>query len=194
MQGEELRILAWCGDDSNTDGRIARALKSIAVQANAGKIFGLWRYRVVNMDGDRVQLQAISKAAGLPDILPIAMHAGFPGMWARLSPGSEVAVSFLEGDPRLPVITGFSPKGSTGFVPVEIVIGDDSSALAGARRGDLVQCGGPGTVVTFMGPGAPPNAAVVVGVPYSISFSVIPTPQAPLYGAIMTGSGLLRFK
>jgi hypothetical protein len=62
-----------------------------------------------------------------------------------------------------------------------------------ARVGDIVQGGGPGTVCTLMPltlVGAPPNNAIVAGVPCMISFSATPpTPAtaAPLFSAIAGG-------
>lgn len=194
VDDRELRIYAWCGGSETSEARIARAISSIANHSTVGKVFGLWPYRVVKMSGDRVELQALSPDSGVPNLLPIDMRCGVPGVWSRLTPGAEVVVGFLEGSVTKPTIVSFSPKGGSGFVPVEIVIGDDASALYAARRGDLVQCGGAGTMCTLTGPAAPPNGAVIMGAPYQISFSVSPMPQAPLYGAIMTGSQLLRTK
>lgn len=194
LDGGEFRITAWCGGSAEEPGRLPGLLQAIARRANDALLFGKYRYRVVNMAVDgRVELQAISKAAGLPDVKPIAQWPGVAGAHAELAPGAEVLVEFVEGSRAMPIISHFAGKGGVGFVPVSLAF--CGSTQAAARQGDLVQSGGVGTIVTLVpvAPAvpAPPNGAVVAGVPHLISFSSTPpTPLAadPLYGAVSTGS------
>jgi hypothetical protein len=193
LDGGEFRVTAWCGGSETEPGRLAALLQGIARRATDAPLFGKYRYRVVGMAVDgRVELQAVSKTAGLPDVKPISMWPGMAGAHAELSPGAEVLVEFVEGHRTMPIVTHFAGKDGTGFVPVSIAF--CNSVQAAARQGDLVQSGGVGTIVTLVpvtGVGAAPNNAVVCGVAHLISFSStppVPSAADPLYGAISTGS------
>jgi hypothetical protein len=182
----ELRVVAWCGGSEAQPGRLAGLMRSIARRATDQQLLGKYRYRVVRMAGQRVELQAVRKAAGLPDVQPVSMWPGIAGAHAKLAPGAEVLVEFIEGDRTMPIITHFVGADGVGFVPIELALCGGTQPVA--RQGDLVQCGGPGTQVVLVG--AP--GAVVTGVPYLISFGALGAPQAPLYGAVSTGSPKVR--
>jgi hypothetical protein len=196
LDAGELRINAWCGGSTAGAGHLAGLMRSIVERSTDDRIWGKYRYRVVRMNGDRVELQAVRKAVGLPDVMPVSMWPGVAGAHAELTPGAEVIVEFVEGDRTMPVVTHFAGKDGVGHVPVSLTL--CGSTQAAARQGDLVQSGGVGTVVTLT-PMTPPGTllpgplapCVGLGMPYFISFSAEP-PTAiladPLYGAISTGS------
>lgn len=139
VDGSELRVMAWCGGGASEAGRLTQLLRTIARHSTAGRIYGKFRYRVVRMAGDgRVELQAVRKAAGMPDILPVSQWPGVAGTHAELSPGAEVLVEFVEGDPTMPVVTHYAGKGGVGFVPAHLTIGGDVG-LPAARQGDTVE-------------------------------------------------------
>jgi hypothetical protein len=194
VDGDSMRVTAWCGGSATDPGRLSMLLRDIARKAVDGQLFGKYRYRVVRMAADaRVELQAVRKLAGLPDLLPVALWPGLPGLEAELAPGSLVLVEFVEGDRAQPIITHFAGKHDGGpGVPVSLTLCGSTQRVA--RQGDLVQSGGVGTtiIIGLLGTGAPPNQAVVAGVPYPVSFSLDPLAvgplAAPLYGAISTGS------
>lgn len=192
----ELRVTAWCGGSELGPGRVAGLLQSITEGTIRRRLYGKYRYRVVRMASDRVELQVASARAGLPDVLPISMWPGVAGAHAELAPGAEVLVEFIEGDRAQPIVTGFAGKDGVGFVPTSLTLCGSSQRVA--RQGDLVQSGGVGMsiIIGLVGTGAPPNQAVVAGVPYPCSFSVNPAdvgPLAkPLFGAISTGSPKVR--
>jgi hypothetical protein len=194
LEDGQLRMTAWCGGSAAEAGRLSGLLQAIARRATDGLLLGKYRYRVVRMAADgRVELQAVRRAAGLPDLQPISMWPGVAGAHAELAPSAEVLVEFIEGDRTQPIITHFAGKDGNGFVPISLSF--CGSAQAAARQGDLTQSGGVGTLVTIMpvppAVPAPPNAAVVCGVPHLISFgATVPTLIAadPLYGAVSTGS------
>jgi len=135
------RVRVWSGDTRGS--RLAAALRSVVARASDRRLHGLWRYRVIRMagveDNTRVELQAMSRAAGLPDILPISSMMGIPGCTAFLTPGAEVIVQFLEGDRTLPRVTHYVGKGGPGFLPVELMIGSAGGAPFAARVGDPVR-------------------------------------------------------
>lgn len=140
------------------DGRLLSALRSVVDRLTDGRLFGLWRYRVIRMAPVpvfeivgpppdpitiwpvRVELQAVSQAAGLPDILPIEMRPGVAGVHAELVPGAEVLVEFVEGRRTMPVITHFAGRGPDSFAPVRLIVGGNGFNVArAARKGDSVQ-------------------------------------------------------
>ena len=187
--GSPLHASVWFGGAENEAGRLASLLRSIISHATAGELPGCYRYRVVTMNADgRVDLQAVRKQSGLPDLRSTSQWPGVPGVNAVLTLGAEVVVMFVDADPAQPIITNYVGPGGGGFVPVSLAF--CGSEQAAARQGDLVQSGGTGTVVTFAPVGSP-TPSMLPGVPYLISFSSVPPVPglaAPLYGAISTGS------
>ncbi len=197
-KGGPLRILAWTGGDGTQTGRLSSLLSAIAQRATDGKLVGTYRYRVVRMASDgRVELQAVRRGAGLPDVLPVSMWPGVAGAHAELAPGAEVLVEFIEGDHTQPIITHFAGKGGAGFVPVSLALCGGTQAVA--RQGDLVQSGGLGTMVVFSdNPATPPLTPLpmLTGTPYAVSFSMLPADfgplTKPLNGVVSTGSRKVR--
>lgn len=134
----ELRVLAWCGGGESAYGQVTGLLRSIAQRATDRQLHGLYRYRVTRMAGDRVELQAVKRIVGLPDLLPISMWPGIAGAHAEIAPSAEVLVSFIEGDRAQPVVLHFAGKDGTGFVPERLTLGGVDGANA-ARLGDAVE-------------------------------------------------------
>lgn len=140
---EAVRVKAWCGGEAGSRGRLASAVEAIVERILARHLWGTWRYRVVQMSGappNRVELQAMSRAAGLPDVIPASMAPGVSGAHARLTPGVEVLVEFVEGDRTRPVVTHFAGAGQGGFVPARLTLGADTTDPSpdAARSGDSV--------------------------------------------------------
>lgn len=128
------RVRAWCGGESGARGRVAGLLRDIARASARDRLLGHWRYRVVRMSAERVELQSVRRDADLPDVLPISMWPGAPGVHAELAPGAHVLVEFIEGDRRLPIITHFAGKDGTGWVPAELVLGASSTLRLGSEN------------------------------------------------------------
>jgi hypothetical protein len=135
---EELRVRAWCGGGDATPGRLAGLFRGLVDRVSDGKLFGKYRYRVARMNGQRVDLQAVRKRPGLPDVLPASMWPGVPGAHAQLAVGAEVLVEFIEGHRGMPIVTAFVGAGGDGFVPTSLTLGGDSGAPV-ARQGDAVE-------------------------------------------------------
>lgn len=119
VEPDSTELRAWCGEPN----ALAGLLRRIVARATDGQLFGVYRYRVVTMAVDRVNLQAVRKLPGLPDLASVSMWPGVAGAHATLTPGAEVLVQFLEGDRAQPVITGFVGKGGPGFGPVSLDLG-----------------------------------------------------------------------
>lgn len=120
---EGVRVRAWCGGTDRSQSRLVDALRSIIARATDGALFGTWRYRVVRRSADRVELQAVRRAPGLPDVLPVSMWPGCAGAHASLAAGAEVLVQFIGGDRREPIVTHFAGKDGVGWRPSTLVLG-----------------------------------------------------------------------
>lgn len=171
---DELRLTAWCGGSDAGQGQLAGLLRSLVARATEGPLWGVYRYRLVRMSVDRVELQVVRKGSGLPDMLPLSMWPGVAGVHAVLTPGAEVLVEFIEGDRTMPIVTHFAGKDGVGFVPVQLTLGGDTGAPA-ARQGDAVEVLLPPAV--FSG--------TIGGVPAS---GVLTFPLVKTLGVITAGS------
>ena len=130
-------MLVWGGPDSAHD-RLGDALGRFVDREQARRLFGHYRYRVSQMEGERVSLQAISQATGLPDTRYVDMRPGVAGAHADLALGSEVLVVFIEGDPKQPAIVGFAGRGQPGHTPTKTTVDIASELLLGAGAADFV--------------------------------------------------------
>jgi hypothetical protein len=120
VSADTVRVVAWCGGSSSSRDRLGDALGRFVDRRTDSKLFGIWRYRVVRLSGDRLELQVIERATGLPDILPISMWPGVAGVHAEPQLGAEVLVQFIEGRRDKPIVTHFSGKDGVGFVPANV--------------------------------------------------------------------------
>lgn len=174
---EPLRITAWCNALAAEPSRLAGLLQTIVRQLAEQRLVGCYRYRVVSVGAadKRLTLQAVRRAAGLPDIQLVSQWPGLPGLSASLTPGSEVLVQFVEGDPTQPVATAYAGPDGASFAPVGMVIGGDVGAPA-ARQGDAVEVLIPPAVFTGTLSGAPLTGTITWLMPKAD-------------GTILTGSG-----
>jgi hypothetical protein len=121
---EAVRLVAWTGDPVGARGRLEGALRSVVGAAAGRRLHGVYAYRVARLAADRVELQAIDRTLGLPDLGPTPMWPGLAGAHATLSLGAEVLVCFVNGDRARPVVTSFVGKGGAGFSPTRIDLGN----------------------------------------------------------------------
>lgn len=130
--------------------KVLAVLRAFVAQATEPmRYHALVRYRVVSVAGDgRLTLQIVSQATGFPDALPISAWPGAPGAKGEPAAGSIVLVSFIEGDPSLPIVTHFSPPGSAFFLPVSAAL--DASTLVRIGENAATTQLGSGSV-TFTG-------------------------------------------
>jgi len=152
-----------------------------------------YRYRVVKMSGDRVDLQAVSKDAGLPDTLPVSIWPGVAGASANLTPGAIVLVEFIEGDCTMPIVTHFEAEGGAGFRPVHCFLDASERVFLGtsatnedgvwpvARVGDAVECLMPPVV---------PVSGTLSGAPFAGVLTIVD----PIVGLITSGSAKVNSK
>lgn len=171
---------AFVRSGTDTHDRIVGLVQAIARASDPQRAFwGLYRYRVFRMSGDRVELQAVRADIGLPDAIPIPIAPGLGGASASLTPGSVVYVAFADGDPSLPVVVAGTPRGEPGHVPVlvrldattdvelggaggRVLRSGDKVSISGLLDGDSAPVTSPSTLVTIaldpvvnLAPGAP---------------------------------------
>lgn len=122
-------------------------------------------YRVVTQDAKgRLVLQAVSLKAGAPDMIPLSPWPGMSGLSATYKLGTEVLVSFINGDPTRPVVGNFKdgkPIELKLDATVSIMAGAPAAAVPVAKADTIVEIiGALKTAIGAAGPGGP--AAVTV--------------------------------
>lgn len=127
-----VRIRAWTGGEAGARGRLHDLIRTVVARAIDGKLFGRWRYRVSKISGDRLELQAVRGAAGLPDLLPISMWPGVAGVHVEPAIGAEVLVEFIEGDRTMPIVTHFAGKDGVGWTPSKLIASASTSIKIGS--------------------------------------------------------------
>lgn len=147
FSGAGARATVWCGKSPLS--RLAGALGSAVETFARTKHLRAAPYRVFLMAPDgRVQLQAVEKAAGFPDAIPVPMRMGLPGAKAKLKPGSLVLVEFELGDPARPAVRAFEAPGGDGWRPDELEVDAKTLFRLGETSGVVVGPGG-GTAVAL---------------------------------------------
>jgi len=164
ITAEGLTMRAWCGEGRQT--RLLDSLRAIVAQALGGRLYAIYRYRVVQQAAESLNLQAASKAPGLPDLLTIRSAPGLPGVAVSPQVGTECFVSFVEGDPTQPVVIAYQR-------------GTDGTLAEIARKGD--------TVEVVLGP-AVFNGTILIGGTPSPAAGVLTWAPPKTLGTITTGS------
>ena len=159
-----LRVTAWCApaDELPEQGRLVRALRSIVREALPNLAYlAPRRYRVVDQVGERLTLQAVRAAAGVPDLLLVPVSPGMAGLRAEHALGSLVVVQFLDGDPAAPIVTHFEDADGNGWRPTNVYLDAANGIELGdavgvvIRDGDTVTIGATTGVITTTGQGFP---------------------------------------
>lgn len=117
-----------------------QAIRALAVDAIRPETMRQYRYRVVAMSGDRVTLQAIDRDA--PDLQPVRIWAGVPGMSADLAPGAEVLVGFRAGAAPTPIVVAFAPVDGTGWAPLMLTLDAVAKLALGEKAAQVILAGG----------------------------------------------------
>lgn len=135
ISGGDARVIATCGE-TDARSRVVRALRAMARRSVDERYYGVARYRVIRMNGDRVELQAVTP--GMPDIGPISMAPGAGGAHSELAGGTVVLVQFIEGLRSMPMITHFAGKDGAGYTPVNTTIAVQTLLKLGASATQFV--------------------------------------------------------
>lgn len=96
------------------------------------KFRGLFEYRVVQQDGDTLDLQIVRKSTGMPDLRRVPVRPGTPGCSAEFTPGSRVVVGFVDSSPSGAFVLAGDEVGSAGFLPLELKLDATTFVKLGA--------------------------------------------------------------
>lgn len=108
--------------------RLVAAIQSAAREASPPEYLQITRYRVVaeNPATKKRTLQAVDFLGNLPNLIEIGT-ATLPGFSAKVVPGSEVLVGFMNGDAKYPIVLAFQegiPALQLQFEALSIVLGE----------------------------------------------------------------------
>lgn len=120
IDADRLEVVAWVGGNETSRGRLAEELVRIVRHVNSRSLFGKYRYRVVQLSGDRLELQRVAQLPGLPDAIPVATRPGVSGAHAKPALGSIVYVEFIEGRRTMPIVVAFAGKDESNHAPSEL--------------------------------------------------------------------------
>lgn len=173
------RATAWTARTPTS--RLFGALRSMVRELGGITYLRTYPYRFINDNGDRLNLQAIDSAPGLPDIIPIPVMPGMAGLSAKLTPSQTVRVIFLEGDPAQPIVVGFDEN-----LPQEVTIdATDFVNLGGEDGAGVGRQGDP--IVGYLPPELP-VAGTVSGAPFVGTITI----ATPFIGIVLDGSQKVR--
>lgn len=119
------RANLWTGDSDDTD--LSETLRTMVEEFSDRAHVVPYRYVVIGIDVDgRLELQSQDPVA--PDVQRLAVWPGMAGDSCNPTPGSEVLVDFIAGDPAQPIVRGFANE-----APLERVIDATTAIKVGAN-------------------------------------------------------------
>lgn len=122
---------------------------------------GTFEYRVTTQDGERLNLQPVRVASGMPSLARVPVRPGVAGARADVQLGELVLVSFADADPSRPNVIAHDAPDAPGWLPELVEIGDggDFVALKGAVDAIQTNLDTMASFNTPWGPTAPGNIA-----------------------------------
>lgn len=131
-----LRSKIWGRRGVGNSRRLA-ALRVILDQLDPDRAFrGLYEYRIVTQEGERLNLQPVRVSTGMPDLRRVFVRPGIPGVSALYSLGARVVVGFVDADPARPVVLAFEDAEGNGFLPALLKLAGGGPAVG--RVGDVI--------------------------------------------------------
>lgn len=113
------------------------AIRQIMTQLDPGGPFrGVFEYRIVLQNGNRLSLQPVLVSTGMPSLQQVYVRPGLPGCKANYQLGSRVLVGFVNQDPARPAVLAYEDADGAGFLPQLLELGGGGAAVA--RVGDNV--------------------------------------------------------
>jgi hypothetical protein len=100
---------------------------------------GTWEYRVVTQEGERLNLQPVRTATGMPDLARVPVRPGVAGFRSDVKLGELVLVAFADRDPSRPQVTNHDHADSPGWIPTLTEHGDTTDFLASKEGQDAIQ-------------------------------------------------------
>jgi hypothetical protein len=147
LEGSKLRTHLWGSSLAPTSKRLAAWSKLLEQLDPLRRFRGLYEYRVVTQETERLNLQPVRVALGVPELRRVRVRPGVAGCRATVALGSTVLVAFVNADPSRPVVVGFEDAESDGFMPLELDLGE-APRLGVARITDAVVAGPFGGTIT----------------------------------------------
>jgi hypothetical protein len=138
-----LRTTIWGKQGGTTSRRLEAERKKFEALFPNLPFLAPWEYRVVLLNGSRLDLQPVRRSSGMPDLQRVPMRPGVSGSKSTLVPGCRVIVQFIDGDPFRPEVTAFEDSDGSGFKPLITEIDANTLVKLGAgllpvaRTGDL---------------------------------------------------------
>jgi hypothetical protein len=112
---------------------------------------GIYEYRVVTQEGERLNLQPIRASLGLPDLRRVFVRPGVAGVRADVALGSRVIVGFVNADPAQPAVLAFEDAEGEGFDPTRLDLAGGFARVL--RDGERVTVLGPATLANGIADG-----------------------------------------
>jgi hypothetical protein len=139
QNSQGLRVFCYC-ETGAVSGRLEAYAKIFDALDPNRKYRASYECRVVAQAGNKFTLQPLRTKYGLPDLAQVPYRPGVGGIKCTVAPGSTVIVSFADGDPSRPYVSGFESPDSPGWNPIRIDFGAQPG-LGVAYQGSLVQAG-----------------------------------------------------
>jgi hypothetical protein len=122
LDGTKLSTTIWTTGPSTTSRELIAFRRMVEALFPWLKFLGTWEYRVVTLEGNRVNLQSVRASSGMPDLRRVKIRPGVPGCYGKPSLGSMCLVTFANADRTRPVILSFDDVDSGGFASTELSI------------------------------------------------------------------------
>jgi hypothetical protein len=140
LDATRLRTTIWAKAFTQNDRMLAAYSKLIEQLLPDYPYRGVFEFRVVTQEGERLNLQPVRASLGLPSLRRVRVRPGLPGCHATVTPGTVVLVQFVNADPARAVVTSFEDAEGPAFMPIFLDLGDGPT-LGVARMTDPVQAG-----------------------------------------------------
>ena len=165
-----IRSTVWGGQM----GGILEQFRKLADQLDPLRKFrGVTEYRVLTLEGSRVNLQPVRSSLGMPDLARVKVRPGVAGCEATLALGARVLVGFVDSDPASPYVASAEDADGGGFLPTLLELCGGDAAVA--RVGDEITITGTQITTATMVAGANPVTVTL-----------------PLKGTITSGSSKVK--
>ncbi len=100
---------------------------------------GTFEYRVVTQDGERLNLQPVRVASGMPSLARVPVRPGVAGFRSDVKLGELVLVAFADADASRPNVIAHDAPDAPGWLPDLIEAGDATDFVAVKSALDAVQ-------------------------------------------------------
>lgn len=117
--GAKLRTTIWGAGIASTTRRLAAWRRILEALDPDRRFAGVYEYRIVSQDGERLNLQPIRVSIGMPELQRVPVSPGIAGARANHLIGARVLVAFIDASQARPVVIGFEDAEGAGFVPIK---------------------------------------------------------------------------